>query len=103
MGDTGRHWATLGDTGRHWVGVCTSERVDYLTLGVVVRRKWLGFEGRAGLMPRLGGVALSVLKVFISWATRPRPAQVGALPDGPLSSEAAHSDTCDAPISVKTD
>lgn len=46
------------------------QREDYLTVGVVVRRRWLGLEGRGGLMLREGvcedGVAPSVLKVFIS-------------------------------------
>ena len=52
------------------MGACASVCKDYLTVGVVVRRKWLGFEGRGGLMPR-GGVCageavFSTLKVFIS-------------------------------------
>lgn len=49
---------------------CASVCMGYLTVGVVVRRKWTGLEGRGGLMPRDGicvGVAvLSALKVFIS-------------------------------------
>lgn len=60
---------------------------DYLTVGVVVIRKWLGLEGRAGLAPRdgAGANAFSALKVFMSCATRPRPAQVGTPPTGPAS------------------
>lgn len=50
--------------------VCASVREDYLTVGVFVRRKWLGLLGRGGLMPRggvcVGAVVLSALKVFIS-------------------------------------
>lgn len=85
--------------------VCTLVCKDYLTVGVVVRRKWFGLLGRGGLMPR-GGVSAAVvvfsaLKVFISWATRPRPAQVGALPNGPASSETALQDTSDATVSEK--
>lgn len=49
---------------------CASVCEDYLTVGVVVRRKWLGLVGRVGLMPRgglfAGGVVLSVLNDFIS-------------------------------------
>lgn len=56
-------------------------------------------------MPRegvcMGVVVLSALKVFISCATRPRPAQVGALPGDPASSEAALREASDAPISAK--
>lgn len=67
---------------------------DYLTVGVGVIRKWLGLEGRAGLMPRDGAGAdvFSALKVFISCATRPRPAQVGTPPVGSASCEAALQD-----------
>lgn len=47
-----------------------SECKDYLTVGVVVRRKWLGLVGRGGLMLRdgvgVGVVVFSALKVFIS-------------------------------------
>lgn len=79
--------------------------MDYLTVGVVVRRKWLGLVGRGGLILRegvcAGVVVLSALKVFISWATRPRPAQVGALPADPVSSEGALRDASDAPTSEK--
>lgn len=79
-----------------------SECKDYLTVGVVARRKWLGLVGRGGLMLRdgvcVGVVVFSALKVFISWATRPRPAQVGALPDDPAVSEASLRDASDAPI-----
>lgn len=76
---------------------------DYLTVGVVVIRKWLGLEGRAGLTPRDGAGAdvLSALKVFMSCATRPRPAQVGAPPGGPTSCEAAFQDTSAARTSGK--
>lgn len=76
--------------------------MGYLTVGVAVRRKWLGLAGREGLMPREGvcvGVAVvSALKFFISCATRPIPARVGALPADLVSSEAELPDT-DAPIS----
>lgn len=74
----------------------------YLTVGVVVRRKWTGLEGRGGFMPRdgvcVGGAAPSALKVFISWATRPRPAEVDLVV---VSSEAAPRDCSDAPVSVR--
>lgn len=84
-----------------WVPVhqCT----DYLTVGVLVWRKWPGFVGRGGLIPRegvcAGFIVLSTLKVFISWATRPRPAQIGALPDVLGSSELAFWSFSDSPIS----
>lgn len=86
-----------------WVGVSSSVCKDYLTVGVVVRRKWLGLVGSGGLMPREdvceGLVVLSTLKFFISWATRPRPVQVGAPPDFPASSEAVLSAVFDATVS----
>lgn len=55
-------------------------------------------------MPRGGGcvaaVVFSTLKFFISWATRPRPAQVGAaLPVDPACAGAALRDASDAPVS----
>lgn len=60
-------WLYLGDKAK-WASVHQCE--DYLTVGVVARRRWLGLEGRGGLMLREvvceGGVAPSVLKVFIS-------------------------------------
>lgn len=67
------------------VGVCPSSFKDYL----VVKRKWLGLVGRGGLIPRESAacVGVSALKVFISSATRPRPAQAGAVPDAPASAE----------------
>lgn len=74
-----------GEAKRGWnLAMCK----DYLTLGVGVIRKWLGLEGREGLTARDGAGAdvFSTLKVFMSCATRPRPAQVGA---GPASGEAA--------------
>lgn len=59
-----------------WVSVHQCK--DYLTVGVLVWRKWLGFVGRGGLIPRevvcMGFEVWSVLKVFVSWATRPHPA-----------------------------
>lgn len=71
---------------------------DYLTLGVVAIRKWLGLEGRGGLTPRdgAGAAAFSALKVFMSCATRPRPAQVGAPPAGPASCGTAFQGTSTA-------
>lgn len=70
---------------------CASLCTDYLTEGVVVRRKWLGLVGIGGLIPRDGVCAgeLSTLKVFINCATLPRPAQGVVFPDDPASSELA--------------
>lgn len=88
-----------------FVAVCASVCEDYLTIGMVVTRKWPGLVGRGGLMPRggvcEGVVVLSALKVFISWATRPRPAQVGALPDDPASSKAALRGASNSPSPEK--
>lgn len=78
---------------------------DYLMVGVVVTRKWLGLLGRGGLMPREGPCAEDVVvsKVFISWATRPRPAQIGGFPDVPASSEGAFRNVSNAPIFLLPD
>ncbi len=67
---------TLSSVASSESGGCTKlgrrlcQCADYLTVGVVVRRKWLGLVGRGGLMPRggvcVGVVVLSALKVFIS-------------------------------------
>lgn len=77
---------------------------DYLTVGVAAIRKWLGLEGSGGLATRDGAcaaAALSALKAFVSWATRPRPAQVGAPPAGLPSCEASFRGASAPPISGK--
>lgn len=70
-------------------------------MGVVVRRKWTGFEGRGGLRPRDEECAgVSTLKFLIRSVTRPRPAQVGAVNDFPASAESALRNLSNAPISL---